>query len=138
MDGRPRSCRFCCPERRLPYRTVLTPHSLAFQGNFWSYDFALTICRATISAHGVEYYGSMNCLKGGILFAHAVVLPSERYVWESQTPEHGYGLENVLREHQHSSMAFQPANRSKAGNWLLVRIRPAAFCAARDRRTFRG
>src|SRR5690606_27350301 len=26
----------------LPSRTVLTAHSLEYQGNFWSYDFALT------------------------------------------------------------------------------------------------
>ncbi len=89
-------------ERRLPFRTVLTPHTLAYQGNFWSYDFGLTNLPGDyFSAHGVEYYGSMNCLKGGFLFADAVVLPGERYVCEAQTPEHGYGLENVLREHQH-------------------------------------
>jgi starch synthase len=89
-------------ERRLPFRTVLTPHTLAYQGNFWSYDFALTNLPGDyFSAHGVEYYGSMNCLKGGILFADAVVLPGERFVCEAQTPEHGCGLENVLREHQH-------------------------------------
>jgi starch synthase len=89
-------------ERRLPFRTVLTPHTLAYQGNFWSYDFALTNLPGDyFSARGVEYYGSMNCLKGGVLFADAVVLPSERYVCEAQTPEYGYGLENVLGEHQH-------------------------------------
>jgi starch synthase len=89
-------------ERRLPFRTVLVPQTLAFQGNFWSYDFALTNLPGDyFSAHGVEYYGSMNCLKGGILFADAVILPGERYVSEAQTPEHGCGLENVLREHQH-------------------------------------
>jgi starch synthase len=89
-------------DRRLPFRTVLTPHTLAYQGNFWSYDFGLTNLPGDyFSARGVEYYGSMNCLKGGTLFADAIVLPGERYVWEAQTPEHGYGLENVLREHQH-------------------------------------
>ena len=89
-------------ERRLPFRTVLAPHTLAYQGNFWSYDFGLTNLPGDyFSAHGVEYYGSMNCLKGGILFADAVVLPGERYVSEAQSPEHGCGLENVLREHQH-------------------------------------
>ncbi|MFZ0709766.1 MAG: glycogen/starch synthase [Terrimicrobiaceae bacterium] len=89
-------------EHRLPFRTVLTPHTLAYQGNFWSYDFALTNLPGDyFSARGVEYYGSMNCLKGGILFADAVVLPGERFVCEAQTPEHGCGLESVLREHQH-------------------------------------
>jgi starch synthase len=89
-------------QRRLPFRTVLTPHTLAYQGNFWSYDFGLTNLPGDyFSAHGVEYYGSMNCLKGGILFADAVVLPGASYVYGAQTPEHGCGLENVLRENQH-------------------------------------
>ena len=115
-------------ERRLPYRTVLTPHSLAFQGNFWSYDFALTNLPGDyFSAHGVEYYGSMNCLKGGILFAHAVVLPGERYVWEAQTPEHGYGLENVLREHQHKLYGI-PSSEA-VNDWKL----PASESSNRQR-----
>ncbi len=86
-------------EQRLPMITVLTPHSLEYQGNFWSYDFALTNLPGDyFSARGVEFYGSMNCLKGGILFADSVVLPGRRHVAEMQTPEHGCGLENVLRE----------------------------------------
>jgi len=89
-------------ERKLPFRTVITPHSLEFQGNFWSYDFALTnLPGEYFSARGVEYYGSMNCLKGGLLYADAVVFPSERMVCAVQTPEFGCGLESVLREHQH-------------------------------------
>ena len=101
-------------DRRLPFRTALTPHTLAYQGNFWSYDFALTNLPGDyFSAHGVEYYGSMNCLKGGILFADAVILPGERYVCEAQTPEHGCGLENVLREHQHKLYGIPSSEQLK-------------------------
>ncbi len=89
-------------EQRKPFRTVLTPHSLEYQGNFWSYDFALTnLPGEYFSARGVEYFGSMNCLKAGILFADAVILPGERFVFEAQTEEYGCGLHNVLRENQH-------------------------------------
>ncbi|MDX2082240.1 MAG: glycogen/starch synthase [Terrimicrobiaceae bacterium] len=89
-------------DQRLPLVTVLTPHSLEFQGHFWSYDFGLTnLSGDYFSARGVEFYGSINCLKGGILFADAVVLPGRRYVAEMQTPEFGCGLENVLRENSH-------------------------------------
>jgi len=89
-------------EQALPFKTVLTPHSLEFQGNFWSYDFGLTnLSGDYFSARGVEYFGSMNCLKGGILFADAVVLPGERFVAASQTQAHGCGLDPVLREFQH-------------------------------------
>jgi starch synthase len=116
-------------ERRLPFRTVLTPHTLAYQGNFWSYDFGLTNLPGDyFSAHGVEYYGSMNCLKGGILFADAVVLPGERYVCEAQTPEHGCGLENVLREHQHKLCGIPSSEQLK--DW-----QPAAGESSEKRRS---
>jgi len=91
-----------CRDQRLPFRTVLTPHGLEYQGNFWSYDFSLTnLPGEYFGARGVEYFGSMNCLKGGILYADAVVLPGERFVSEAQTPSAGCGLDPVLREHQH-------------------------------------
>jgi starch synthase len=91
-----------CRDQRLPFRTVLTPHGLEFQGNFWSYDFALTnLPGEYFGARGVEYFGSMNCLKGGILYADAVSLPGERFASEAQTPAGGCGLDPVLREHQH-------------------------------------
>lgn len=93
--------------RQLPIRTVLTPHSLEYQGNFWSYDFALTnLPQDWFSARGVEYFGSMNCLKAGLIFADAVVFPSECMVGAVQTPEYGCGLDNVLREQQHKLIGF--------------------------------
>ncbi len=86
-------------EQRLPFRRVLSAHTLEFQGNFWSYDFGLTSLPGEyFSARGLEYYGSLNYLKGGMLFADSVVLPGPRMVSEAQTPEHGCGLDPVLRE----------------------------------------
>jgi len=86
-------------DQRIGIPTVLTPHGLEFQGNFWSYDFALTnLAGGYFSAKGLEFYGSMNCLKAGILFADSVVLPGRRHVAEMQTPAFGCGLESVLRE----------------------------------------
>ena len=87
-------------EQNLGIVTVLSPQSLQYQGNFWSHDFALTNLPASyFSAAALEFYGSMNFLKSGIVFADAVVLPGSRYVSAMQTPEHGCGLESVLREH---------------------------------------
>lgn len=97
-------------DQQLPFRTVLTPHGLDFQGNFWSYDFGLTnLSGDYFSARGVEYFGSMNFLKGGILFADAVVLPGERFVAASQTSEHGCGLDPVLREHPYKLVGIPAA-----------------------------
>jgi len=89
-------------DQRLPFRTVLTPHALEYQGNFWSFDFGLTnLPGEYFSARGVEYFGSLNCLKGGLLYADAVIFPSERAAAASQTPAYGCGLDAVLRELQH-------------------------------------
>lgn len=86
-------------EQRVPMRTVLTAHDLAYQGNFWSFDFGLTNLPGDwFSPRGLEYYGSMNLLKGGILSAQSVILPGPRFVAEAQTPAHGSGLDPVLRE----------------------------------------
>ena len=87
-------------DQKLPVPTVLFPFSLEYQGNFWSHDFALTnLPESYFSAEGLEFFGSMNFLKAGIVFADAVALPGGRFVAEAQTPTYGCGLENVLREH---------------------------------------
>jgi starch synthase len=86
-------------QARRPFRTVLTIHDLAFQGNFWGVDFGLTNLPGDLfSAKGVEFYGNLNLLKGGILFADALTTVSERYAREIQTPEGGSGLDAVIRE----------------------------------------
>ena len=87
-------------QARLPFRTVLTIHNLACQGSFWSVDFGLTgLPGEFFSARGVEFYGQVNLLKGGILHADALTTVSERYAREIQTPEYGCGLDAVMREH---------------------------------------
>ena len=85
--------------RNLPFPQVLTVHDLGFQGNFWSYDFGLTnLPQEYFSPKGLEFYGSMNFLKSGLLFADRVIFPSDLFIDEIQRPGHGCGLENLLRE----------------------------------------
>lgn len=89
-------------ERRLPFRTVLTIHNLAYQGSFWGIDFAFTnLPGHYFGPNGVEFYGNLNLLKGGIVFADAVTTVSETYAREIQTPEYGAGLDAVMREQSH-------------------------------------
>jgi len=86
-------------ERKLPFKSVMTVHNLAYQGSFDAWDFGLTNLPGDyFGARGVEFYGRLNLLKGGILFADAVTTVSERYAREIQTPEHGCGLDAVIRE----------------------------------------
>ncbi|MES2572069.1 MAG: glycogen/starch synthase, partial [Verrucomicrobiota bacterium] len=86
-------------ERALPLKTVFTIHNLAYQGRFWGIDFALTnLPGEYFSEEGVEFYGNLNLLKGGILFADHLTSVSERYAREIQSPEYGCGLDPVLRK----------------------------------------
>src|SRR5689334_25108070 len=56
--------------RRLPFATVLTIHHADEQGSFWGLDFGLTnLHERFFTLHGLEFFGRLNFLKGGILFA---------------------------------------------------------------------
>ncbi len=112
-------------EQNLGIVTVLSPQTLQYQGNFWSHDFALTNLPASyFSASALEFYGSMNFLKSGIVFADSVVLPGGRYVSAMQTPEHGCGLESILREHSNKLIGIAPGFDDAAF--------PATSSAAKD------
>ncbi|HEY2140119.1 MAG TPA: glycogen synthase [Chthoniobacterales bacterium] len=89
-------------DQKLPFATVLTIHHLAEQGSFWGLDFDLTnLPERYFKPAGVEYFGRLNLLKGGIVFADKITTVSERYRREMLTPEGGCGLDIVLREHAH-------------------------------------
>jgi starch synthase len=89
-------------DQKLPFATVLTIHHLAEQGSFWGLDFDLTnLAERYFKPAGVEYFGRLNLLKGGIVFADKITTVSERYRREMLTPEGGCELDIVLREHAH-------------------------------------
>ena len=79
-------------------RTVLTIHNLAYQGRFASWDWhLLNLDRHYFVPGCLEFYGAINYLKGGIVFADAITTVSPRYAAEIQTPAFGEGLDGVLR-----------------------------------------
>ncbi|MEI6588526.1 MAG: glycogen synthase GlgA [Verrucomicrobiota bacterium] len=81
----------------LAIKTILTIHNIAYQGLFPSAVFELTnLPRELNSVDGLEYYGQVNLLKGGILFADQVTTVSPRYAKEIQTTEFGFGLDGVV------------------------------------------
>src|SRR6202162_1270391 len=85
--------------QELPLKTVLTIHHVADQGSFWGLDFALTnLPERFFTLHGVEFFGRLNFLKGGILHADRITTVSEHYRREILTPVGGHGLDGVLRE----------------------------------------
>ena len=91
----------------LPFKTVLTIHHVADQGSFWGLDFALTnLPERFFTLHGVEFFGRLNFLKGGILYADRITTVSEHYRQEILTPSGGCGLDQVLRENAHRLTAI--------------------------------
>ncbi|MCG8431151.1 MAG: glycogen synthase GlgA [Candidatus Omnitrophica bacterium] len=80
-------------------RTLLTIHNLGYQGIFprEQYD-ALHLPPAFFSVEGVEFYGRVNLLKGGIMTADLINTVSPTYAREIQTPVLGFGLEQVLAQ----------------------------------------
>jgi starch synthase len=85
--------------QELPFKTVLTIHHVADQGSFWGLDFALTnLPERFFTLTGIEFFGRLNFLKGGILYADRITTVSEHYRREILTPAGGHGLDGVLRE----------------------------------------
>ncbi len=79
-------------------RTVLTLHNVGYQGLFPEEQFEKTgLPPSLYTPAGLEYYGSVNLLKGGMVFADYVTTVSPTYAREILTPEFGFGLEGVLR-----------------------------------------
>lgn len=79
--------------------TVFTIHNLAYQGRFHRKDFAhASLPDEAMGVEGLEFYGDVNFLKGGILFSDVFSTVSERYAREIQTKEQGEGLEGVIAQ----------------------------------------
>ena len=77
--------------------SVLTIHNLAYQGQFWHWDMLLTgLDWKYFNWRQMEYYGDLNLLKTGIVFADAINTVSPRYAEEIQRAPLGCGMENVL------------------------------------------
>ena len=78
-------------------RTVMTIHNMAYQGLFWHWDMLLTgLDWAHFNWRQMEFYGQLNLLKTGIVFADAISTVSPTYAREIQSAPGGCGLEGLL------------------------------------------
>jgi hypothetical protein len=79
--------------------TVFTVHNLAYQGVFWHYDLPMTgLGWDLFTPAGIEFYGHLSLLKGGLVFADLLTTVSPTYAREIQTPEFGERMDGILRE----------------------------------------
>ncbi len=77
---------------------MFTIHNLGYQGHFPPRILPqISLQAGLFTIDGLEFYGKVNLLKGGILFSDFITTVSRKYAEEIQTPEFGYGLEGVLK-----------------------------------------
>ena len=82
----------------LALKTVFTIHNIAFQGVFSMRSFPRTnLPDELMGIDGLEFYGQMSFMKGGLLFADHITTVSPQYAKEIQTPDFGCGLDGVIQ-----------------------------------------
>ncbi len=78
-------------------RTVMTLHNLAFQGIFPPQSAnRLGLPPQAFTIDGVEYYGNLSFLKGGLQYADRITTVSPSYAEEIQSEPLGMGLQGLL------------------------------------------
>ncbi len=78
--------------------SILTIHNLGYQGLYGpEYLKFAGLPDYLFNIDGLEFYGKINFLKGGIIFADIISTVSPTYAREIQTKEYGEKLDGVLR-----------------------------------------
>ena len=78
--------------------TMFTIHNVAYQGVFpASVMGPLELDPTLFTVAGLEYWGQVSFLKGGVNFGDVVTTVSEAYAREILTPEMGFGFDGVLQ-----------------------------------------
>lgn len=79
-------------------KTIFTVHNLGFQGLFSHLDWHLLDLEGNLfTPEYLEFYGKINFLKGGLVFADAITTVSPTYAEEIKTTEQGFGLEGFFQ-----------------------------------------
>lgn len=82
----------------LGIKTVFTIHNLGYQGLFLPTALAdLGLPNRLFRPDGLEFFGQISFLKGGLVFSDFLTTVSPRYAQEIQTPAFGFGLDGLLR-----------------------------------------
>jgi starch synthase len=82
-----------------PVPSVMTVHNMAFQGVFPAQMVAeLGLPAECFQPNGVEFYGSLSFLKGGLFYADHITTVSPSYAEEIQTDALGFGLQGLLTD----------------------------------------
>ncbi len=79
-------------------KTLFTIHNLGYQGLFPKTVLPeIALDPGVFTPSGMEFFGRLSFIKGGIAYADALNTVSPTYAREIQTPEYGFGLDGALR-----------------------------------------
>jgi starch synthase len=125
--------------------TLMSVHNLGNQGIFWHYDMPLTgLGWEYFTPQALEFYGKINFLKAGLVFADLITTVSPTYAKEILSPEMGGGLEGVLQSRRQrltavlngiDYQAWDPASDPHlAAAYSVDDLEPRARCTTALRR----
>jgi starch synthase len=78
---------------------VFTIHNMGYHGQFTRDVLDRVGLPSTVfHPEGLEFYGSVNLLKGGLVYSDYLTTVSKKYAQEIQTMEFGHGLQGVVRQ----------------------------------------
>lgn len=81
---------------------VQVVHNGAYQGRFAASAMASTGLPVELfDSDGLEFWGDLSLLKGGLVWADRIVAVSPRYAAELQTADFGHGLDGLYRWRAH-------------------------------------
>jgi starch synthase len=97
-------------------RILCTIHNLGYQGLFPREALDdIGLPRELFRPDLLEFWDRINFLKAGIVYADAISTVSRTYALEIQTPEHGFGLDGLLRSRAHQLTGI--VNGVDYGEW---------------------
>src|SRR5207249_3424757 len=77
---------------------VFSIHNMGYHGQFTKDVLErVGIPPSVFHPGGLEFFGNVNLLKGGLVYSDYLTTVSRKYAQEIQTPEYGHGLDGVVR-----------------------------------------
>lgn len=112
--------------------SVFSIHNMGYQGSFPLYlSSMLGMSEEFAVSSGMEFYGNLNFLKGGIEASDVITSVSPTYAREIQTAEGGFGLDFLLRRRNDSLIGI--LNGVDEAEWNPEKDRRIPFTySARD------
>jgi starch synthase len=89
---------YAADQQLFPIPVIFTIHNMGYHGLFARDVLArIGLPDSLFRVDGLEFFGHVNYLKGGLVFSDYLTTVSRKYAQEIQTTEYGHGLDGVVR-----------------------------------------